>query len=348
MTEMPGVLIYVVHLSAHSWTLRKEYVMKPKNAMPLDAGEGSSYSPEACQPSISNAAVQVNQKVQGVYAHHDWHSVQARLVQHGFLTPEDACQDLFGDTVTSPTLINAIERVYASGGLDRRFDDRLHWWDIAGAIEALESRFCGVDDQQAGGPQTLSFGSPIGRWGKSALTFSINTAGCNLPNAAPLIAGAFAQWQAASRGRLAFTQVPSGGDLQVNFGGASLDQNFGKLGGVAGSAFPPSSGAIRLDSAETWSANTPPPLGQVSLLAIALHEIGHALGLAHSDNPGSIMYPYAPALATIDAESVGAIQSIYGWLPQRWLSDRGTSDRPALGVTSTYTFTSRSDTAYMV
>jgi hypothetical protein len=271
------------------------------------------------------------------------------LVEHGFLTAEDAGQDYFGDYVTSQPLVAAVERLQRAGGVHSRVTDRVHHWDIAGLIAALNSQFCGVEDADGGGLHPQAFGSPTGRWEQSALTFSVNTAGCNLGGAAvPIIAGAFAQWQAASLGRLSLTQVPSGGNIRVTFGGASIYPKFGKIGGVAGVGYPPSSGVVQLDSTETWSNATPAPANQVSLLAVVLHEIGHALGLAHSNAPGSLMYPFGPPLATIDAESLEAIQSIYGWLPQRWLSDRATADRPGLGMISSFNFTSRFDTAYMV
>jgi len=280
---------------------------------------------------------------------HTWRELQTRLIDHGFLEPEDATQDYFGDYVSSRSLVEAVKRLRHAGGVQREVQDRVHTWDIGGLIGALDSNFCGIEDSATVGLKPQAFGAPSGRWGQSALTYSINTAGCNLGGAAvAIIMNAFALWQAASKGRFTLTSVPAGGNLQVSFGGAAVNAKFGRAGGVAGVGYPPSSGVVQLDSAETWSVATPAAAGQVSLLAVVLHEIGHALGLAHSNNPASLMYPFGPPLATIDAESVEALQSIYGWLPQRWLSDRGTADRPGLGLTSTFNFTSRFDTPYMV
>lgn len=278
-----------------------------------------------------------------------WRTLQTKLVDHGFLAAEDASQDYFGDYVTSRPIVAAVERLQRAGGVRQRVGDHVHLWDVMGLISALDSHFCGVEDTDGGGLRPQAFGAPSGRWGQSALTYSINASFCNLGGAAvPIITGAFGQWQAASRGRLTLTLVPSGGNMQVRFGGASLYAKFGNAGGVLGAATPPPSGVIQLDSAENWSLATPAPFNQVSLLAVVLHEIGHALGLAHSNNPASLMYPFGPPLAIIDAESIEAIQSIYGWLPQRWLSDRGTADRPGLGMASTYNFTSRFDTPYII
>ena len=284
-----------------------------------------------------------------LYPPPSWRTLQIKLVEHGFLAAEDASQDHFGEYVTSQPLVAAVERLQRAGGVHRRVTDGIHHWDIPGLIGALSANFCGLEDSHSGDLRPRAFGAPIGRWPLSAMTFSIRTTGCNLgPAAVPIIQSAFAQWQAASGGRLTLTPIPAGGNIQVSFGGAPLNPKFGQAGGVAGVASPPSSGVIQLDSAETWSLATPPPPNQVSLLAVALHEIGHALGLAHSNDPVSLMYPFGPPLGTIDAELIKALQSIYGWLPQRWLSDRATADRPALGMTSTINFSSRFDTPYMV
>lgn len=53
----------------------------------------------------------------------------------------------------------------------------------------------------------------------------------------------------------------------------------------------------------------------VFFLQVAVHEIGHVLGLPHLLRPGSVMHPYySPTGSTVelDSEDRRAIQQLYG------------------------------------
>ena len=47
-------------------------------------------------------------------------------------------------------------------------------------------------------------------------------------------------------------------------------------------------------------------------LRVMIHEFGHALGLEHSTNPRSVMYPSKGA-KTILPDDVRTLKYIYGW-----------------------------------
>ena len=65
------------------------------------------------------------------------------------------------------------------------------------------------------------------------------------------------------------------------------------------------------------------------LPAVATHEAGHALGLLHSTNPASVMFPFGTS-ATLDPQDIAAIRALYGWLPQIPIPGIGTVASPAL------------------
>lgn len=67
----------------------------------------------------------------------------------------------------------------------------------------------------------------------------------------------------------------------------------------------PLAGDLHFDEDEPWQGAFP------DFYSVALHEVGHALGLGHSDRPGSVMYPYYRKLENLTAEDIAAIQCIY-------------------------------------
>lgn len=96
--------------------------------------------------------------------------------------------------------------------------------------------------------------------------------------------------------------------------------DFDKEGGVLAHAFFPNKNnsiiEVHMDSAENWdySVNGSDKT-KTNLLAVLIHEIGHSLGLAHSNDPGSIMYPFYSLKFDLNNDDILGIQSIYGTPP---------------------------------
>src|SRR5205823_4261288 len=65
-------------------------------------------------------------------------------------------------------------------------------------------------------------------------------------------------------------------------------------------------GDMHLDEAESWHVGA-----QVDVFSVALHELGHALGLGHSDNPNDVMYPYLKFVTTLADGDKAAILGLY-------------------------------------
>ena len=73
----------------------------------------------------------------------------------------------------------------------------------------------------------------------------------------------------------------------------------------------PVAGDIHFDDAEEWVIGPDISVRSVDLFSVALHEVGHALGLGHSDVPGAVMYPYYHRATGLAADDVAAIRSLY-------------------------------------
>jgi hypothetical protein len=72
----------------------------------------------------------------------------------------------------------------------------------------------------------------------------------------------------------------------------------------------PLAGDLHFDNEESWKIAADP-----DIYSVALHELGHALGLAHLDDPKSVMYPFYQRMERLTPPDIDSILTLYAAVP---------------------------------
>ncbi|XP_068697556.1 matrilysin-like [Montipora foliosa] len=210
----------------------------------------------------------------------------------------------------------------------------------ATTIREMKKPRCGVPDRDEEvfskrGRVKRQFSASDHKWDKMALTYKFINYDTKMGSLSPnkqrsIVRKAFQAWEAISP--LNFTDISPAvsnnavsvkSDITLAFKTSKhkgCSYPFDGSGGVLAHAFFPKEGDLHFDYNEKWTDGV---TYGINLFSVALHEIGHLLGLRHSKNRSAIMHEtykaYDPNMK-LTIEEKNGIHYIYG--------DGGGTSRP--------------------
>ena len=240
------------------------------------------------------------------------------LSKYGYIETRDGTGALLSQEGVQKQVKKAVRDFQAFAGLNQTGElDPL-------TVELMGTPRCGVHDIVGHGAtakrRKMRYVLQGSRWGVSHLTYRVT----RYPGAVPerlskrdvdeTIAKSFSLWQEATG--LTFEFRPSGTvHIEIRFekyehgDGDPFD---GPGGTLAHAYFPQYGGDIHVDDTEYWTITS---YRGTNMLQTLTHELGHSLGLSHSDVREAIMAPFYRGwnpFMKLTEDDIRAIQSLYG------------------------------------
>ncbi|WP_162009465.1 matrixin family metalloprotease [Labrenzia sp. CE80] len=168
----------------------------------------------------------------------------------------------------------------------------------------------GTSEGSSGGTVTWSFAETSG----DIFDFDFQISSSTYQN---LIRDAFDRWESVAD--IDFVEVSDNSSVDIRLGWDQIDGASGTLGEASwyyyysnGDYDSLSEAEIRFDYEENWSTDPDYVGSQANFYAVALHEIGHSIGLGHPTNPDTLMYAYSVDQTDLHYWDIYGIEIIYG------------------------------------